>query len=372
MIRNILTISCLLITCSVVAQSYNGPESVDYHQGSDRYFISNTGLGQILERDNEGNLSVFASNMSGPHGLEVVGDTLFACSGSNLRAFDVNTGAQIINYPMGGQFLNGITHKGDNIFVSDFSAKRIYRYHIPSNTHNLFTTVSKTPNGVLYDDIFDRLLVVCWGNNAPIYEISLSDSSYTTLSTTNLGNCDGIGMNDCGEYYVSAWSTNAVHKFSNDFSSDEIVVNQLSSPADIYYNRSSDVLAIPNSGDDTVDFLEQAECVGTILFECNGETCEVSANGNYTSLSDCEAACTGVGIAEIATINDLIPNPVSVNAQLQLPVTTNSIQFINSLGQIVYQETLLNALSMRTPKLPAGLYHVIINQEFATKVVIKK
>lgn len=370
--KKFLFISCWIISSQLWAQSYNGPESVDYHQGTDRYFISNTGLGQILERDSEGNLSVFANNMSGPHGLEVVGDTLFACSGGNLRGFDINTGEQVINHSVGGQFLNGITHNGDNIFFTDFSAKRIYRYHIPSNTHNLFTSVSRTPNGILYDDIFNRLLVVCWGNNAPIYEVNLSDSSYTTVVTTTLGNCDGIGMNDCGEYYVSAWSTSAVHKFNSDFSTDEIIASQLSSPADIYYNRTTNVLAIPNSGDDTVDFVELEQCVGTILFECIAGACEESANGTYTSMTNCEAACGSINIDEFTAIGNLSPNPASISSTLQLPIAANKVQFVNSLGQVLYQETLFKETTMRTPNLPTGLYHVIINQEIITKVLIQK
>ena len=43
----ILCISFIFST-QLLAQNYNGPESVDYHPVSDTYFISNSAAGQIL------------------------------------------------------------------------------------------------------------------------------------------------------------------------------------------------------------------------------------------------------------------------------------------------------------------------------------
>ena len=72
-------------------------------------------------------MDIFASSVgSGPHGLEVVGEELFACSGSRLKAYNLVSEEQTVNINLGASFANGITHKGNDVFVTDFSGKDIY------------------------------------------------------------------------------------------------------------------------------------------------------------------------------------------------------------------------------------------------------
>jgi len=242
------------------AQSYNGPESVEYDPINGEYYISNSSNGQILKWDGVA-LTLFVSNVgSGPHGLEIVNNTLYACSGGRLKGFDLIDGTEVLDYNLNGSFLNGISHSNEALYISDFSAKRLYKYDLLNNSHELVCTFQKTPNGVYYDEINDRLLVVCWGNNAPIYEVDLSLSSYTSILNTGLGNLDGISMDDCGFFYVSAWSNNSIYRYSPDFTDVQQVVSNLSHPADICYNQSEHVLAVPNSLNNTVDYLTLDLC----------------------------------------------------------------------------------------------------------------
>ena len=253
------------------SQSYNGPESVDYHHSTKTYFISNSSNGQILSLDENENLNVFANNITsnGPHGLEVVGDTIYACSGNKLLGFDVNTGSQILNINIGTMFANGITHKNNDLFITDFSLKKIIRYNILNEQHNIhYNNFPSTPNGIIYDNFLDRLIVVSWGNNAPIYEVDVNNSSHTLLTNTSLYNCDGIAIDNNGNFYVSEWGNNSINKFENNFStSPSVVVNGLNLPADIYYNKFSDTLAIPNSGNNTVSFIDLG--INNLTFPCD-------------------------------------------------------------------------------------------------------
>ena len=257
-------------------QNYNGPESIEYNPLNQTYFISNSGNGQILELDENNNLSFFVgsdesgNNLNmGPHGLELVeeyigtkwiGQILYVCSGGRLYGYDTY-GNQILNYNIGGSFLNGITQKKNlisgqvDLFITDFSEKKLYQYNIDENTHYEICSFNKNPNGVYYDGITNRLLVVCWGGNAPIYEIDLTNNSYNTLITTGLSNLDGITMDQCGNFYISAWSSNAIHKYNSDFSENEIIIDGLNNPADIFYNQFDNTIAIPNSGNNTVDLI---------------------------------------------------------------------------------------------------------------------
>ena len=267
MIKNLLTLFFLTITTLLFAQSYNDPESVDYHSGINSFVVSNSGNGQILTEDELGNLNVLASGVgTGPYGLEVIGDVVYACSGGRLKGYNVLNGSQILNHNINGQFLNGITHKGNDIFITDFSGKKLFKYNTTSGNHNLFASFNSTPNGVVYDYINDRLLVVGWGSNAPVWEVSLSDSSVSVLATTNHSNIDGIALDPCGNYYISVWGNNAIYQYDVNFSSPQILATGQSQPADIFYETNSKRLVIPNSGNNTVNFIS-INCTPTNLEE---------------------------------------------------------------------------------------------------------
>ena len=268
----------VLISLICLSQSYNGPESIEYVPFNDSYFVSNSSNGQILELDNNNNLSVFVNNIAaGPHGLELVedyigpkwaGHVLYVCSGGRLYGYD-NNGTQVLNYNLNGSFLNGITKKiGEDVdlFITDFSAKKLYRYNILENSHYEICSFNKNPNGVYYDHLNSRLLVVCWGWNAPIYEVDIATGEYSTIINTGLSNLDGITMDQCGNIYVSAWSSNAIHKYNWDFSETEIVLNGLSAPADICYNPINDIIGIPNSGNNSITFANTS-CNNSMLIE---------------------------------------------------------------------------------------------------------
>jgi hypothetical protein len=261
-------------------QSYSGPESVVYDSANNRYLISNNGANQILARDASGVLSIFTSNISsGPHGLEVVGNTLFACDGAYMKGFDLTTAALVMNLNTGATFLNGICTDGVNyIFATDFTAKKIFKIDIAAQTYTVFATgLAKSPNGIIYDAAGGRIIWVTWGSNAPIMQALLADSSVSQVTATTLGNCDGIVRDGAGNYFVSAWNTQSIYRFDNAFASAPVqVITGLSSPADIYYNLNDDSLVSPNAGNNTVTFHYMGSTTG--MDEINAEEISVFPN----------------------------------------------------------------------------------------------
>ena len=261
-----------------IGQFYNGPESIEYNSVDNSYFISNSGNGQILKLNADESLSVFVNNVgNGPHGLEIVEDVLYACSGGRIKGYDLSSGEQVLNYNVGGAFLNGITHfidgGGSWLFITDFSAKKLYRYHIDTQEHLEIMSFTKNPNGIYHDFYDDRLIIVFWGNNAGVYEIDVTDETSTVLiENTQLNNLDGITMDECGNFLISAWSTNSIHRFSNDFSESEVIVNGLNNPADIHYNWINNTLAIPNSGSNSVSFIDYDAGPPTGWGNCNNSS----------------------------------------------------------------------------------------------------
>ena len=377
--RQLFTFSLLLGFSNLFAQSFNGPESVDYDSYGKRYLVSNSSQGQILSYDAiNDELDVFASGVgAGPHGLEVVGEELFACSGSRLKAYNLVTEEQTVNVNLGTSFANGITHKGNDIFITDFAGKDIYRYNLTSGEFNLYIenleidSTPVTPNGIFYDDIENRLLVVCWGDNAPIIEIDMSDSSYSVVANTNLGNCDGISMDNNGDFYVSAWSNNAISKFNSDFSGNStVVVDNMSSPADIYYNRATDTLAIPNSGNNTVVFVSFGANINSYM--CVDEGCvELSnADGDYATLEDCEAECQITRIEEKEMRTSLFyPNPI-MNGETITVKPTEMVVLYTIQGLKVFEKELKNNFSFNLPYLKNGFYLLKTSEELG-KILIQ-
>ncbi len=190
---------------------------------------------------------------SGPHGIEILGDKVYACAGGFIRGYNLSNGANVFNLNLGGTFLNGLTSDGVNfLYATDFSAKKIFK--IDSNATS-FTTIAtglvKTPNGILCEPELNRCLIVNWGANAPILAIDLITNSITTVLATTLGNCDGITKDSCGNYYVTAWSNNKLNKFNPALTGTFTVVpGTLTSPADIdcRFGTTFDTVGIPGGG----------------------------------------------------------------------------------------------------------------------------
>lgn len=256
----------LALPAFVSAQSYNGPESIEFDYVNRRWLIGNTGSHQILSRDSLGNLSVLVnSTVSGPYGIEIVGDTVFCCSGGSIKGYLLSNGTPVYNLNVGGSFLNGLTHdNAGNLYATDFSAKSIIRVNIGAQTFAaIATSLPNTPNGIVFDEYNDRCVFVNWGSNAPIRAIDLSTNTVTTIITTTLGSCDGITRDAIGRYYVSNWSGQSIVRFDSAFAAPPAtVVTGLSNPADIFYNAVDDTLAIPNAGNNTVTFYGFPSAVG--------------------------------------------------------------------------------------------------------------
>ncbi len=258
--KNKIVFSFLFVLFSALAnaQSYNGPESIEYDTANNRYLVGNSSNGQIIARDASGNLTIFKSGISpDPYGLEIVGNTIYACCGGRIKGYDLTTAAEVFNVNLSATFLNGITSDGSGyLFTTDFSAKKIYRVNIATQGFNVMASnLVQSPNGIIYDGTNNRLVFVNWGNNAPIKQLMLTDSSVSNIITTTFNNCDGIATDYNGNWFISNWENNSIVQYDDTFLNPVEVLFGLDQPADIYYNTMTDTLAVPNSGNNTVSFM---------------------------------------------------------------------------------------------------------------------
>lgn len=310
----------------------NGPESIDFDPVNNRYLIANSSNGKIMQRNSNGTISQFIGGVSpNPYGIEVVESTVYACCGGKVLGFDLTTGLQVFSVNLGATFLNGITHDNSgNLFVTDFSAKKIYRIKIATQTFNLFAqNLTQSPNGIIFDEPSNSLVFVNWGSAAKIKRCSLADSTVTTILTTSYTNIDGIARKANGDFYISTWGTNSVYKYNNDFTATPtLIVSGLSSPADIYYNDLTDTLAIPNSGNNTLTFVGQST---VSLLEQNASEVAIfpnpSANLLFVSSSEKKIARIEL-INESGIISGIYPVEDSFEANIDVKNLKKGTYFV--------------------------------------------
>lgn len=257
--------TCLaLLLCSLHAfGQYSGPESVEYDASGDRYFVSNTGSSQIRVRAQDGTVSTFAAVSPAPYGLEIMGDTLFACSGGGVKGYLLADGSQVFNRSLGATFCNGITTDGRHLYVTDFSGGRIYKVDAANNTHTtLVGSTGGSPNGIVWDPVGERLVVVFWGSNAPIRAYDRETGAATTLvANSGLGNIDGVTIDCNGNFITANWSPARISRWAPDFAGGEVNLNVagLGNPADIDFDTVNDRICVPNSSNNTV-LLVEVDC----------------------------------------------------------------------------------------------------------------
>jgi sugar lactone lactonase YvrE len=260
--KTLFSLACLCSSLLCQSQNLQTIESIEYDPIQGRFLVSNSN--SVVHVDGNGNgVSTLPSPIAAAYGMEIFNNQLFAIHSNRVKVFDLATNAliQTVNIT-GAGFLNGMASDGvSKVWVTDFSAKKIHQIDFTDLANPITTVLSNntttTPNGIVYDEANNRLVFVSWGSNAPIKALDLTDNTITTLTTTTLGNCDGIDKDGLGNYFVASWSPNRITKYSADFAVSEIitVAGGLSSAADICYANENDTLAIPNSGNTTVVYV---------------------------------------------------------------------------------------------------------------------
>ncbi|MBN1781075.1 SMP-30/gluconolactonase/LRE family protein [bacterium] len=278
----------LVSFCHVCGQNLlKEPESVVFDAARNRYLVSNKGDGKIIQIA-DGAQSVFNADQVSIRGLHILGDSLYAACNAGIAAFNLSTGTRWLTLPITGQnFLNDIT-SGDasTLYVSDSGAGKIYKVNPLTGTFSTLCSGLSSPNGLYFDKTANRILVCYFRANSPISAVNPDNGTVTQVAATSLGNLDGIAEDGAGRFYVSSWSTNAVYRFNSLFSdAPEQVSSGHNGPADIYYNKLSDILAVPNMNANTLDFISfepqsLLDEPASVVFDSARDRYLVSGKGN--------------------------------------------------------------------------------------------
>jgi hypothetical protein len=256
------------IVCPIPSNAQNllnNPESVVWDAPRNRYLVSNWGDGAIVEMDEGGAQTYFSTLLQNQFqlaALHIHGDMLLVAGGNAPGAgiffFDLETDTFLFSIPLPGVGLpNDIVVDTDGfIYVTDYWDPKLYviRNYIPSV---FVQTNLPNPNGMTYDQLNDRLLIVCvTGGASPIKAVAIADSSVSTVVTTPFPGMDGIVMDSYRRLYVSEWTTDRVHRYPATLTGPPEVFSSVhSDPADIYYDVAHEQIAVPSFGTNTVEFV---------------------------------------------------------------------------------------------------------------------
>ncbi|MCP4631286.1 MAG: T9SS type A sorting domain-containing protein [candidate division Zixibacteria bacterium] len=262
MIKMRIALVCLLpliFTSTVYGQFYNGPESVAFDSVHNRYLVSNYHNGVIIEVDSNGVPDTFLSGLTHCYGNHINGNILYVSTGPSLIGIDLDTRDIVfdLDIPIVRNLDGNTSDSSGFIYVLDTVGK-IYKVNPEYETYSLFVSsgLSAWPQDMVFDRWNNRLLVVGYSNRAPVQAVDLEDSIVYTVAQTSSGYFDGITMDDEGNVYLASHSAGGViWKFDSEFQEEEPISTGHNEPAGLDYNIRDDILAVPNFGGNTVDFI---------------------------------------------------------------------------------------------------------------------
>ncbi len=268
--NSIFIIVISAIVCRIVASGFaqnllSNPESIEYDFHSNLYFVSNWGDGNIIQINESGQQSVFHSGFPRLAGLYKYGNILYVAANLDpyvgVYGLNAGTGQIVAEIPIPGTgLMNDITSDtSGNLYVTDFYDSKIYKIKMSDYSVSLFVgTGLSYPNGIVFDARHNRLLTACQGSlSYPIKAISLTDTTVSVLVYTYYTGVDGLAFDNEGRLYFSTWQTNAVYRYDTTYQNDpELVSDGYNGPADIYINKLSNRLCVPDFYNDTIKFVE--------------------------------------------------------------------------------------------------------------------
>jgi hypothetical protein len=257
-------ILCWFLPTGFAQNLLSNPESIEFDFHNNSYYVSNWGDGNIIRIDTSGQQSFFHTGFTRLCGLYKYGTTLYAAANLDpyvgVYGLSVSTGQIVVEIPIPSTgLLNDITSDtSGNLYVTDFYDSKIYKIRLSDYAVSLFVGEGLgNPNGIVFDIIHNRLLAACQGETGrPIRAISLADSSVSVLVNTYYDGVDGLAFDNENRLYFSTWQTNAVYRYDTTYANEpELVADGYNGPADIYINRLSNLLCVPDFYNDTIKFI---------------------------------------------------------------------------------------------------------------------
>lgn len=262
-----LLIACITALLSAYASSLYAqnllrmPESVVYDSSHNRYLASNYTTGDIVYLDRQGNQDYLVQNQYCRNGLHIANNIVWAaCIEQGIKGFDLDSGQLITHISIDGAInCNDITSDTSGyLYVSDVYRNMIYKIDLDDYSYSIFVSNDISyPNGIYFQERYNRILLVSLISNSPIQAINLADSTVSIMVYTGRHNLDGITEDNEGDIYFSSWSTHSVYMYDSTLiNPPQFIYFNANGAADIFYDKINYVLAIPVMNGNSIVFLD--------------------------------------------------------------------------------------------------------------------
>ncbi len=262
-----------LIHVSVLAEqrAFSQPESAYFFSSgstdSGVYFISSTNgdaLGWVTKMTADGSVidSRWAKDIQHPMGMRVSGKHLWVNNITEVVGINLDDPSDRIVYPIDGAIsLNDLaTDSSGHAYLSDSMNSRVVRLDLATGENSTYISTSpSSPNGLLIHE--ERLYIASWGvmSDQPeeraewitktagdLYWVSLKDPKKDRhIIARELGNLDGLEIDQNGNIYVSDWESGKLYKISSGTKEVINLGEYGQGLADIGLNSHTGELALP-------------------------------------------------------------------------------------------------------------------------------
>ena len=262
-----------LISVSVLAEqpAFSQPESAYFYTSGSTdpgvYFISSTNgddMGWVSKLAADGSMinPRWATDLRNPMGMRVSGNRLWINNTTEVVGLNLDDPSDRIVHPIDGAIsLNDLaTDSSGHAYLSDSMNSRVVRVDLATGENSTYiSTLPSSPNGVLVQG--DRLYIASWGvmSDRPeeraewitktagdLYWVSLKDSTKSRhIIVPELGNLDGVEIDQKGNIYVSDWESGKLYKISSGTKTVVSLGQYGQGLADIGLNSLTGELALP-------------------------------------------------------------------------------------------------------------------------------
>ena len=262
-----------LISVSVLAEqpAFSQPESAYFYTSGSTdpgvYFISSTNgddVGWVSKLAADGSMidPRWATDLRNPMGMRVSGNRLWINNTTEVVGLNLDDPSDRIVHPIAGAIiLNDLaTDSSGHAYLSDSLNSRVVRVNLATGENSTYiSTLPSSPNGLLVQG--DRLYIASWGvmSDRPeeraewitktagdLYWVSLKDSTKSRhIIVPELGNLDGVEIDQKGNIYVSDWESGKLYKISSGTKTVVGLGQYGQGLADIGLNSLTGELALP-------------------------------------------------------------------------------------------------------------------------------
>jgi len=263
----------VLFSTSIMAEQpvFSQPESAYFYTSGSTdpgvYFISSTNgddVGWVSKLAADGSMidSRWATDLQNPMGMRVSGKRLWINNHTQVVGLNLDNPSDRIVHPIDGAIsLNDLaTDSSGHAYLSDTMNSRVVRVDLATGENSTYiSTLPSSPNGVLVQG--DRLYIASWGvmSDRPeeraewitktagdLYWVSLKDSTKSRhIIVPELGNLDGVEIDQKGNIYVSDWESGKLYKISSGTKTVVGLGQYGQGLADIGLNSLTGELALP-------------------------------------------------------------------------------------------------------------------------------